>query len=277
MKIYVNEQYDIITLDNAPENYKEAFEVDQTRLELFGNFCDAVIQGYKYEPQYEFLFNEDGSNARDEKTGELLYKLDERGNKIRNGYTCYPFIDFRTLMLIQKQYEESQKQTQTFDSQITHLSTISGIGVETNISGQTLEEQKNAKKAEINAACGQAVCNGITVEISTGYEHFSLTQSDQLNLFGLQVQLASGAKEIVYHADGQPCRFYPAADIAVLVEKAMFHVSYHVTYGNSLRTWIDNVKTAEELQEIFYGADVPGEYQSEVLKTYLAQIEAMAE
>ena len=244
---------------------------------MFGNFCDIVIQGYKYEPQYELLFNKDGSNARDEKTGELLYKLDESGEKIFNGYACYPFVDYRTLMLVQKQYEESQKQTQAFDSQIVHLSTISGIGVETNISGQTLVERKNAKKAEINAACGQAVCNGITVELSTGYEHFSLTQSDQLNLFGLQVQLASGAEQIVYHADGQPCRFYSAADIALLVEKAMFHVSYHVTYGNSMKMWIESVKKAEELQEIFYGADVPGEYQSEVLKTYLAQIEAMDE
>ena len=121
------------------------------------------------------------------------------------------------------------------------------------------------------------MCNGVTVELSTGSEHFSLSQSDQLNLFGLQVQLTSGSDQIVYHADGQPCRFYPAADMTVLVEKAMFHVSYHVTYGNSMKTWINSVKTEEELQEIFYGADVPGEYQSEVLKTYLAQIEAMAE
>ena len=65
MIIYVNEQYEFITLDNALENYKDAFEVDQTRLELFGNFCDAVIQEYKYEPQYEFLFNDDCSNARE--------------------------------------------------------------------------------------------------------------------------------------------------------------------------------------------------------------------
>ena len=56
----------------------------------------------------------------------------------------------------------------------------------------------------------------------------------------------------------------------------MFHVSYRVAYGNSLKTWIDSVKTEKELQEIVYGADVPGEYQSEVLKTYLAQIQALA-
>lgn len=55
----------------------------------------------------------------------------------------------------------------------------------------------------------------------------------------------------------------------------MLHVSYYVTYGNSLKTWIDSVVTMEELREIFYGADIPLEYQSEVLKTYPAQIVAM--
>jgi len=252
MKIFVNERYEILSLDIAPQEYEYCLDSSFTRNELFGDLCDVVVKGHKYEPQYELLFNKDGSNARDEKNGELLYKLDDEGNKIPSGYSCYPYIDYQTLMLIQKQYEESRKQTQAFDSQISHLATISGIGVETNISGQTLEELKEVKKAEINAACGQSVCNGVTVELSTGPQHFSLSQSDQLNLFGLQAQLA------------------------MLVENAMFHVSYHVTYGNSMKMWIESVKTAEELQEIFYGADIPEEYQSEVLKTYLAQIAAMA-
>ena len=40
--------------------------------------------------------------------------------------------------------------------------------------------------------------------------------------------------------------------------------------------WISGVQTAEELQQIFYGADVPEQYQSEVLKAYLVKIAAMA-
>ena len=40
--------------------------------------------------------------------------------------------------------------------------------------------------------------------------------------------------------------------------------------------WVAGSETAEELQQIFYGADVPDRYQSEVLKAYLLQIEAMA-
>ena len=109
MKIYVNEQFEILSLDKEPIYFKDFFEVGETREEMFGNWCDACICGYKYEPQYEFLFNEDGSNAREEKTGELLYKLDESGKKVFTGYVYYPFIDYRTLMLIQKQYEDNQR------------------------------------------------------------------------------------------------------------------------------------------------------------------------
>lgn len=163
------------------------------------------------------------------------------------------------------------------DANVSHLATITGVGVEASASGQmTLEELKAAKKAEINAACGQAVCNGVTVELSTGFEHFSLSQSDQINLFGLQAQLTSGVEQVVYHADGEPCRYYPASDLSLLIDKAMFHVSYHITYANSLKSWIDGIATADELQEVYFGADVPAEYQSEVLKAYLAQIAAMA-
>ncbi len=130
MKIYVNEQYKIIDLDNEPLHYKQCFEVEQSRTQMFGSLCDACIQGYKYEPQYEMIFNEDGSNARDEKTGGLIYKLDGNREKIPAGYACYPFVDYSTLMLIQKQYEDSQKQVQALNAQIEYLSMMSGIETE---------------------------------------------------------------------------------------------------------------------------------------------------
>ncbi|WP_333648352.1 hypothetical protein [Lacrimispora sp.] len=172
----------------------------------------------------------------------------------------------------------AEEQVKIVDSQISHLSKITGIGVEAGITIQpTLEELKEVKRVEVNAACGQNICNGITVELSTGFEHFSLSQTDQLNLLGLQAQIALGVTQIIYHADGQPCCFYPASDITLLIEKAMFHASYHTTYANSLRAWIDGAEMNSELETIYYGADVPEEYQSEVLKAYLAQITAITD
>lgn len=141
---------------------------------------------------------------------------------------------------------------------------------------ETLGEWKEAKKDEISAACEQTIYSGVSVTLADGTtEHFALTEHDQLNLFGKQVQLASGLAQLEYHSDGQPCRYYSAADMQTIITKAMWHVSYHTTYCNAINMWVASVETAEELQQIFYGADVPEQYQSEVLKAYLVQIANM--
>lgn len=137
----------------------------------------------------------------------------------------------------------------------------------------TLEEVRASKKAEVSAACEQIIYAGINVTLSDGTtEHYSLTEHDQLNLFGKLSQISAGAAQLEYHADGQPCRYYSVADMQAIIQVAMWHVSYHTTYCNALNMWIAGSQTADEVAQIFYGADVPEEYQSEVLKTYLAQI-----
>lgn len=46
------------------------------------------------------------------------------------------------------------------------------------------------------------------------------------------------------------------------------------TYGNSLNMWIKGCAKASEIAKIEYGAPIPEEYQSEVLKDYLAEMAA---
>lgn len=139
----------------------------------------------------------------------------------------------------------------------------------------TLEELQTAKLREISAECEKMIYKGVDVLLSSGNaEHFALTIEDQLNLFGKQIQVSSGTAQIEYHADGQPCRFYSAADMQVIIHAAMWHVSYHTTYCNALNMWIAGCQTVEEVQEIFYGADVPEKYRSEVLDAYLVEIAA---
>ena len=141
---------------------------------------------------------------------------------------------------------------------------------------ETLEEYKTAKKQEISQACEQIIYAGISVTLADGtVEHFALTEHDQLNLFGKQAQLKAGADRLEYHSDGQPCRYYSAADMQTIITTAMWHVSYHTTYCNALNMWVAGTETADDLQQIFYGANVPEQYQSEVLKAYLLQITAM--
>ena len=137
----------------------------------------------------------------------------------------------------------------------------------------TLEELQAAKKREISQACEQAIYSGVSVTLADGSsEHFALTEHDQLNLFGKQVQLTTGVEQLEYHSDGQPCRYYSAADMQAIITKAMWHVSYHTTYCNAVNMWIAGCETAEEVQQIHYGVDVPEAYQNEVLRAYTASM-----
>lgn len=137
----------------------------------------------------------------------------------------------------------------------------------------TLEELQAAKRKEISAACEAIIYKGVSVTLTDGTtEHFALTEHDQINLFGKQAQLSVGADQLEYHADGQPCRYYSTADMQAIIAAALWHVSYHTTYCNALNMWIAACETVEDVQAIYYGADVPEKYQSEVLKAYLAQI-----
>lgn len=131
----------------------------------------------------------------------------------------------------------------------------------------TLTELQAAKKQEISQACEQTIYSGVNVVLTDGStEHFSLTQKDQLNLFGKQVEMSAGVTRLKYHTDGQPCRYYDAADMQLIVTAAMDYVSYHTTYCNSLYSWISGTQTAEEIQQIYYGAEIPKMYWSDVFK-----------
>jgi hypothetical protein len=141
----------------------------------------------------------------------------------------------------------------------------------------TLDELKTAKKQEVSAACEETIARGIDVQLPGGVEHFSLTANDQINLIGSQAAVAAGEQQIAYHEDGKPCRYYTPTEISLIVQQTMFWIGYHRTYCNSINMWIQAVTDKEDLQEIYYGADVPEVYQSDVLKDYIMKISKSAE
>lgn len=132
-----------------------------------------------------------------------------------------------------------------------------------------LEDARKAKYREIASACEQTIYAGVDVSTSSGVEHFSLTEKDQINLFGKKMQLLAGVEKLEYHEDGQPCKYFSAEDMQNIVNKAMFYVSYNTTYCNALNMWIKSAEKASNLEQIRWGAEIPEEFQNEVLKDYM--------
>ncbi len=133
-----------------------------------------------------------------------------------------------------------------------------------------LEEVKAVKLQEIGAACERMIYAGVDVELPGGTEHFSLTEKDQINLFGKQAQMAAGIEKFEYHQDGHPCRYYTKEEMQMIVETALGFVTYHTTYCNALNIWVASLEDADAVNAVLYGCEVPEEYQSEVLRDILA-------
>ena len=113
-----------------------------------------------------------------------------------------------------------------------------------------LEEISNSARSVIISGCGVTLSDG-------SVEHFSLTETDQINLTTAFGAVAQGAVGYPYHADGQLCRLYPAADIMAIGAAVTAHKLYHTTYCNHLNVWVRRVDTSEELEGIQYGVELP--------------------
>lgn len=134
----------------------------------------------------------------------------------------------------------------------------------------TLDYLKAQKVKEMSYICNQTIVNGFDITLSDGeVHHFSLTVQDQLNLITLSAMISAGEQTIPYHADGELCRNFSALDMGNVIRAATELKTFHTTYYNSLKAYIESVENKEDLLCITYGMDIPVEYQSDVLKAIL--------
>lgn len=93
------------------------------------------------------------------------------------------------------------------------------------------------------------------VETTQGTEHFSLEETDQINLTTAYNAVKMGAEGYPYHADKKLCRMFTAKEIEDISNASIQHKLYHTTLCNHLLTWVRRSTTEEELNEITYSAD----------------------
>ena len=144
--------------------------------------------------------------------------------------------------------------TLTDGSEVILGGDIPGID-ELFLNNRPLEEIRADKLAELSAACNDAITAGMDVETTQGTEHFSLQETDQINLTTALSAVQSGAAGYPYHADGQLCRLFTAAEIQAIAAASVKHKLYHTTLCNHLLTWARRAETKKELSGITYAAE----------------------
>lgn len=131
----------------------------------------------------------------------------------------------------------------------------------------TVAYAKKLKLKDMSNTCNNIIFSGIDVVLSDEEtHHFSLTEYDQLNLFKLETLARSGQEVLPYHEDGELCKFYPAVDIIAIANAATQYITYHTTYFNSLKAYINSLRSLNTISRVTYGMDIPEKYQSDVWK-----------
>lgn len=111
------------------------------------------------------------------------------------------------------------------------------------------------KLVALSTTCNQVITDGMDVETTEGTEHFSLEETDQINLTTAVSAIEQGAKGYPYHADKKLCRMFTAEEIKSIAESATAHKLYNTTLCNHLLILARRATTTAELDAITYSAD----------------------
>lgn len=117
------------------------------------------------------------------------------------------------------------------------------------------DEIQTQKLSSLSEICNQTIVAGMDVETTEGIEHFSLEETDQINLTTALSAIEQGAKGYPYHADKKLCRMFTAVELKAIAEKATAHKLYHTTLCNHLLILARRATTTVELDKITYSAD----------------------
>lgn len=225
----------------------------------------------KFQLKHSILLTSDDESAQYIQINDKLYRDDWFSPTITE------LLDYTTVKIIvieKDEYDtlfeaiETGKEIEITDEEPDIQEELPQIDPDEEV---TIEYVKAVKSAEMSATCNKIITNGFDAILSDGENHhFSLTIQDQLNLITLSSMVAAGETVISYHADGELCKGYSVEDITTIINTATSFKTYHVTYFNSLKVYIDSMNDINEINNVVYGIDIPEEYQSDVLKQLLS-------
>lgn len=225
----------------------------------------------KFQLKHSILLTSDDESAQYIQINDKLYRDDWFSPTITE------LLDYTTVKIIvieKDEYDtlfeaiETGKEIEITDEESDIQEELPQIDPDEEV---TIEYVKAVKSAEMSATCNKIITNGFDAILSDGENHhFSLTIQDQLNLITLSSMVAAGETIIPYHADGELCKGYSVEDITTIINTATSFKTYHVTYFNSLKVYIDSMNDINEVNNVVYGIDIPEEYQSDVLKQLLS-------
>ena len=122
----------------------------------------------------------------------------------------------------------------------------------------------------LSTQCKNMITAGFSVKLSDENTYnFKLTVEDQLNLMAIENQLIAGAETFLYHATGQPCKFFSKEDMTKIINSFRRYTLYHTTYFNAAKQYINSLVDIEKVNRFVYGTDISDTVNDLVIKQIL--------
>ena len=123
-----------------------------------------------------------------------------------------------------------------------------------------LEQVKRIKVEWLRNTCSMLINDGIDFN----GEHYSLSEHDQINLSNLSTTaMIAPQTPLFYHADGKLCRQYTPEEILQLSQIGIAWISWHTTYNNFAKAYINTLTTEEEVKLFRYGMQFSPDFQGQ--------------
>lgn len=131
------------------------------------------------------------------------------------------------------------------------------------------ETRRNVLK-QLSAICKNTITAGFYITLSNNKLYsFKLTTEDQLNLMNIENQLNNGASSFIYHATDMPCEVFTRDDMVKILRAFRRHTTYHTTYFNVAKQYINSLTDIEKINSFTYGTDVTDFVNEPVIRQIL--------
>lgn len=181
------------------------------------------------------------------------------------GSDCIDDEQYQTVELVEADDNEVQALMAAFEARREPIKIeipLEEIVVEEIMSDDALVIIKEHLITQLSQMRELKICDGFDVVLSDGVlHHFSLSQDDHLNLLSLDGMRSMYSAGIPYQADNEPMRLYSEEDFNAILAGAAACRAKHYVYCKNLCAYVNTLETLAEFQGVFYGMEIPSEFQ----------------
>lgn len=192
----------------------------------------------------------------------------------------YTYFDtFSQITYVGKSYVDSEKRfAESMDVTLTKSDIVAQvqrldeqINPVIDLDNMTVDEYKAYKIQELSRQCTESIYSGDQVTLSDGTtETFTFDQYDQVDLTQLaQLAMMDPTIELTWHSSGNTCKFYSGVDIIKIYGTLNMKLFKETTIFNALNLLIQNAQSKDEVNNYYWGCDLPQEERGRVMDLIL--------